>query len=423
MGRTFAALQIPLYRTFWLGTLVSFLGMQMQVIARGFLAYDLTGKNSALGLVMLGFGIPQFALGLWGGVIADRLPKRTTLIVAQLVIASNSAWVATMIATGHITLWMLVVASVVQGAGFAFVGPARQAFIGDLVGREHIGNAVVLQQMSMNSTRIIGPGLAGAFIGIHFIGLAGVYYMTTLGFIVACITMWRLPAGNPKPREFERSPLADLRDGISYVRRRPAILNLILTSFVVIMIAFPYQSFLPSVAKDTYGVGAGGLGALSTATAVGAIICTVLVAAYSHHKKAWFFAPVIAVAFGLSLVLFAATSSFALGLLALVLVGGLAAAFQSLNNSLTMSYTDEEYHGRVQSMTMMSWSLFGMASLPIGFIADHIGIRETLAYMGIIAAVLTVVITLIGRAQGAEKDRTLAAGMTPSRIPARGRGH
>jgi MFS family permease len=409
MRRTFVALSNPLYRTLWFGTLFSFLGMQMQVIARGYLAYDLTGKNSALGLVMLGFGVPQFILGLWGGVLADRLPKRNTLIVAQLVIATNSAWLATMIATGHIAFWMLVFASVVQGAGFAFVGPARQAFIGDLVGREHIGNAVVLQQMSMNSTRIVGPGLAGAFIGIHFIGLAGVYYMTTIGFIIACITMWQLPAGGPRLRTIARSPVADLRDGLGYVWHRPAILNLILTSFVVVMIAFPYQSFLPSVAKDIYGVGAGGLGALSMATAVGAVACTIGVAAYASHRRAWHAAPVLAVAFGLSLVGFAATSHFVPGLFALVAVGGLAAAFQSLNNSLTMSYTDEAYHGRVQSMTMMSWSLFGIAALPIGYIADHIGIRETLAIMGLIAAGLSIIITLIGRAQGAERDRFAAS--------------
>jgi MFS family permease len=400
-GRTFVALGNPLYRTLWLGTLFSFLGMQMQVIARGYLAYDLTGKNGALGLVMLGFGVPQFVLGLWGGVLADRLPKRNTLIVAQTVIALNSAWLATMIAIDVVEFWMLIVSSVIQGAGFAFVGPARQAFIGDLVGREHIGNAVVLQQMSMNSTRIVGPGLAGAFIGIHFIGLAGVYYMTTIGFILACATMARLPAGAPRARSIVRSPAADLRDGFGYVLHRPAILNLILTSFVVVMIAFPYQSFLPSVAADIYHVGAGGLGTLSSATAIGAVVCTVGVAAYAGHHRAWYVAPVLAVAFGLSLVAFAATSSYHVGLVTLVGVGGLAAAFQSLNNSLTMSYTDEEYHGRVQSMTMMSWSLFGIVSWPIGILADHIGIRETLALMGVTAAGLAIVITLFGSVRGA----------------------
>ncbi|HMO53838.1 MAG TPA: MFS transporter, partial [Tepidiformaceae bacterium] len=141
----------------WIGTTFSFLGMQMQVVARGYLAFELTGKNSALGGVMLAFGVPQLLLGLWGGVLADRLPKRNLLLVCQGIIALNSAWVAFMIHADRIEYWMLIVAGVVQGAGFAFVGPARQAFIGDLVGRQSIGNAVVLQPLSMNSTRVIGP--------------------------------------------------------------------------------------------------------------------------------------------------------------------------------------------------------------------------------------------------------------------------
>ncbi len=95
--------------------------MQMQVVARGYLAYDLTGKNSALGAVMIAFGVPQLVLGLWGGVLADRLPKRNLLLVCQMIIALNSAWVATMIELDRIEFWMLVVAGFVQGAGFAFV--------------------------------------------------------------------------------------------------------------------------------------------------------------------------------------------------------------------------------------------------------------------------------------------------------------
>ena len=167
--------------------------VQMQVIARGYLAYDLTGKNSALGGVMLAFGLPQLLLGPWGGVFADRLPKRNLIIATQGIIAANSLWIAVLISTGAIEYWHLVAAGVVQGAGFAFMGPARQAFTGDLVGREAIGNAVVLQQLSMNSTRVLGPSVAGAFIGISVIGIAGVYFVTTIGFFLATFTMLRLP--------------------------------------------------------------------------------------------------------------------------------------------------------------------------------------------------------------------------------------
>lgn len=416
--RTFYALENSQFRLLWIGTLFSFLGMQMQVVARGYLAYDLTGKNSALGAVMLAFGVPQLLLGLWGGVLADRLPKRNLLFVCQGIIALNSAWVAVMLGLGQLEYWMLIVAGVVQGSGFAFVGPARQAFIGDLVGRDSIGNAVVLQQLSMNSTRVIGPSLAGAFIAVAFIGTAGVYIMTTAGFFIAMFTLLRLPPGNPGPRETPASPLADLADGVRYVAKRPSILLLILTSFAVITIGFPYQSFLPSVAKDVYGVGSGGLGMLQSAGAVGAVVATMLVATYANNSKAWVAQPLLAVAFGLSLVGLGIAPNFALGLAAMVSVGALAGGFQGINNSLTMSSTDAAYHGRVQSISMLSWSMFGLAALPIGILADHIGIQQTMVVMGVVVVSLVVLLQLFGRSDAVATDRHARAHMTERRARA-----
>lgn len=403
--RTFYSLENSQFRLLWLGTLFSFLGMQMQVIARGYLAYDLTGKNSALGGVMIAFGAPQLLLGLWGGVLADRLPKRNMLIVCQVIIATNSAWVATMIQMGRIEYWMLIVAGVVQGAGFAFIGPARQAFIGDLVDRSSVGNAVVLQQLSMNSTRVIGPSVAGAMIGIAFIGTAGVYFVTTIGFILATITMLRLPPGNPRPRENPVSPLTDMADGIRYVRSRPSIALLILTSFAVIMIGFPYQSFLPSIAADVYNVGGGGLGVLQSFAAVGAVIATLLVAAYAEHRRAWIAQPLAAIAFGASLIGLGIAPNFWFGLLAMTAVGALASSFQGLNNSLTMSSTDPQYQGRVQSISMLSWSLFGLMALPIGILADGIGIQRTMILLGAAVMGLVVLLQSFGRTERVAQDR------------------
>lgn len=378
--------------------------MQMQVIARGYLAYDLTGKNSALGGVMLAFGLPQLFLGLWGGVLADRLPKRNLLVVCQVVIAVNSAWLATMIELGLVEYWMLIVAGVVQGAGFAFIGPARQAFISDLVGKDAVGNAVVLQQLSMNSTRVIGPSIAGAMIAIPLIGVAGVYYVTTAGFVLATVTMLRLPSGNPR-RTDRPSPLADMIEGLRYVKSRPSILLLILTSFSVVMIGFPYQSFLPSISKDVYHVGAGGLGTLSSVGAIGAVVSTIGVATWASHRRAWAAQPLLALAFGVAIIAFGFASNLLLGLVMMVFVGGLASAFQSLNNSLTMSYTDPDFHGRVQSISMLSWSLFGLVALPIGILADHIGIRETLMLQGGVVLLLVLSLQVMGRTASVAADR------------------
>ncbi len=403
--RTFCSLENAQYRMLWMGTLFSFLGMQMQIIARGFLAFDLTGRNTALGAVMLAFGIPSLVFTLWGGVLADRLPRRRTLLVSQSVIGLNAGWIALMIALGLIEFWMLLVASFVQGVGFAFMGPARQAFIGNLVGREAVGNAIVLQQLSMNGTRVVGPALAGVFISIWFIGLGGVYFMTTLGFLIAIYTTLRLPPGEPEARTEATSPMADLVDGLRYVRSRPSVAILILTSFALTAFAFPFQSFLPSLAIDIYDSGSRGLGVLSSIQAVGAVIAIVIVAGIASQPRAWHLQPVLALGFGAAVALLGFASNFVMGLLAIAVVGAFSAAFQSLNNALSISLSDGRYHGRVQSLSMLSWSLFGIASMPIGILADAIGIRQTLMLMGALGVAAVFVLRFVGQLWGAEEDR------------------
>ena len=419
LRRTFLALENPQFRLLWIGTTASFLGMQMQVIARGYLAFDLTGKNTALGAVMLAFGIPSLVFTLWGGVLADRLPKRRTLIVSQAVIGANAAWIAAMIAFDMIAFWMLLVAAFVQGVSFAFMGPARQAFSASLVGRGAVGNAVVLQQLSMNGTRMIGPSIAGVFISIQVIGLEGTYLMTTIGFAIAIVTSLWLPRGEPLARDgAARSPIGDLVDGLRYVARRPSVAILILTSFALTGLAFPFQSFLPSLAADVYGSGSRGLGVLSSFQAVGAVAAVVFVAAVASSRHAWRLQPVLALGFGGSVMLLGFTSTLAMGLLAIIVVGAFSAGFQSLNNALSITLSDERYHGRVQSLTALSWSLFGIASAPIGVIADAIGIRETLVLMGAASIGCVVLLRFAGQVWGAEEDRRVPAGREAGEVRA-----
>jgi len=393
----------------WAGTLFSFLGMQMQVLARGYLAYDLTGRNSALGGVMIAFGIPQLLLGLVGGVVADRFPKRTVLWISQGLIAANSAWIASMIWLGWIDYWMLLVAGGVQGAGFAFVGPARQAFIGELVGREAVANAVVLQQLSMNGTRVFGPSVAGVLIGVAFVGVGGVYLGTTIGFAIAMLSMIPLPRGEPREDASREPAIRNLEGGIRYALGRPQISVLLLTSFFIVMLGFPYLSFLPSLVAGEYGAGADALGAISSSSAVGAVIATIFVASMSGSPRVWFLQPLMGAVFGLALIALSTTPGLVAGLAVMFVVGGAGSAFQSLNNSLTMQLTDQPYQGRVMSLAGLSWSFFGFASLPLGFLADAIGLRDTLMIMGALCVLSIVFVSILGRARNVAADRIIPA--------------
>jgi predicted MFS family arabinose efflux permease len=394
---TFGALRDPQYRLLWLGGLVSFLGVQMQFIARGWLAFDLTGSNKGLGAVYLGFGVPMLLLTPWGGVAADRLSKRRVLMACQLSLAISSGIVAVAISLDMITYPLLIASAVIQGAGFSFLGPARMAFTGELVGPNRLANAIVLQQMSMNGTRIFGPSIAGALIGIAFFGVAGVYYVTTVLMLMALAVSIQLPAGLARADRPVASPFSELADGVRYLFRRPVLLLLVLTSFIVVMIAFPYVAFLPTLAEEAFDVGASGYGLLSGASAVGALVASLFIASRADGPRAWRMQTVAGACFGLGIILLAVAPSFPLALLAILFAGGASSAFQSLNNALVLGASEPAYHGRIQSLMMLSFSGFGMAALPLGALADAVGLRETMAGMGAVSAAAIVVYAVVRR--------------------------
>ena len=394
---TFGALRDPQYRLLWLGGLVSFLGVQMQFIARGWLAFDLTGSNKGLGAVYLGFGVPMLLLTPWGGVAADRLSKRRVLMACQLALAISSGIVAVAISLDMITYPLLIASAVIQGAGFSFLGPARMAFTGELVGPNRLANAIVLQQMSMNGTRIFGPSIAGALIGIAFFGVAGVYYVTTVLMLMALAVSIQLPAGLPRADRPVASPFSELADGVRYLFRRPVLLLLVVTSFVVVMIAFPYVAFLPTLAEEAFDVGASGYGLLSGASAVGALLASLFIASRADGPRAWRMQTIAGACFGLGIVLLALAPSFPLALVAILFAGGASSAFQSLNNALVLGASEPAYHGRIQSLMMLSFSGFGMAALPLGALADAVGLRQTMAGMGAVSAGAIVVYAIVRR--------------------------
>ena len=406
--KTFASLSIPAYRRLWMAGLLAFLAVQSQMIARGWLARKLTGTNAGLGAVYLGFGIPMLLATPWGGVAADRMSKRHLMLFSQFLLTASAAWVAVAVAFDFIEYWMLIATAALQAVGFAFMGPARMAFTGELVGREALPNAVVLGQMSLNSTRIIGPALAGILIGTAYVGTAGVYFLSVglTGF--AMFLTLSLPAGSPDPNRQQRSPFAELADGVSYVRQRPEIGLLILTSFAVVMLAFPYVAFLPTLADEIFKTGSTGYGAMSAVSAVGALGASFLIAGRAGGPQASRVQGIAGLAFGATLGLLAVAPWFAVALVVVMLVGGAASAFQSMNNSLVLGLADLEYHGRVQSLMMLSFSGFGLAALPLGLVADAIGIRATLAAMGGVTVAAMGLSILARRRRGFEQ--ALAAG-------------
>lgn len=381
-------MSVPAYRQlFWSAAIVIF-GVMGQAVARGWLAKELTGSNAGLGGVMLVFGLSMLVATPAGGVAADRYPKRTVLLAAVLALMTSSLLLGAAVITGVIAYWMLLVTSGVQAAAFAFYLPARIAYISEVVPGAMIQNAIVVAQMAQEGMRVVAPALAGVLIGVSWFGVGGVFVGAGVASGVAAAFVFGLP--NLPPRDVERqSPVRELADAARYLRRTPGLGVIALLTVGVVMVGFPYLTFLPTLADDRYGVGATGFGIMSGVAGLGALVAGFLDASFNGGTRPWRTIGFAGLAFGASLAVLGLAETYEVALVALFAVGASGLVFQTSTQSLMLRLSALEYHGRLQSMVILGFSGFGLAALPLGLLADAITLRWTFAGMGGLIVVMT----------------------------------
>ncbi len=284
--RTFSSLSLPSFRNFWLGMLLQQGAMQMQMLARGYFVFELTGSPALLGVVSVAGAGPSLVLGLFGGVLADRMDKKRVVQWGQKASMLLALFIALSITTDTITWQHLVGASVVQGALLPVMMPARQAIVPQLVPREWLMNAVALGSMAMSFTTLAGPAVAGGII--VWLGIDGVYYAVTAMFAGSLIFTGLLPSFPPRARDpGEKRPpvLEDLKEGLRYVRGKKVILQLLLMAFATMMLAMPIRMALPIFAKETFSVGAAGLGIMLSFIGVGGLVGALFIASAGNVAR------------------------------------------------------------------------------------------------------------------------------------------
>lgn len=391
---TFKALTHREYRILWIGTTMAFLAFMMSSVVQSLVAYDLTGKNGAVGLVAVGMGVSTILVSPFGGVIADRLSKRRLLFVGQTLIGINFAAVGTLILTDQITIAALVASTFVMGTIFAFVGPARQAWIGDLLAPQDLANGIALQQVAMTAARIFGPFLASGLAGLALVGTGGVYLFMGALFAFVVFTLALLPPTQPRPRRDGVSILGDMKLGVSHMIERPRLLLLSLSFIGMIMAGYSYFVVLPGFLKNELGRDPGDIGWLLGISAVSGLAATIGLAGMASSRHAWKLMLLGGALLGVSLMLLAAAGNFQHALGAMLLVGAGSSAFQMLNNALVMQESDQAYYGRVMSVTMLAWGFNGLAGYPFGRLADASGERTTLLAMGLLVLFATLLTAL-----------------------------
>ncbi len=379
----FVVLRHTQYRLLFAGTTLAMLAFGMMQVAQGVVAFELTGKNSAVGFVFLGQGISMLLLSPVGGTLSDRISKKKLLTSAQFVIGAMFA----LIATGLITILILAGASLILGCMYSIMGPTRQAWVGDLLHGEDLARGVALQQLMMNSTRIVGPLLAGLLVAIDGIGTAGTYFAMAALFAGVVMVLMRMAPAPPRLRETPSSVTADLSDGFRYIWAEREVRMLALVFVGIVLSGFSYQAIMPGYLENALDHPASHLGILYGAIAAGGIVVTLVLAARPPSRPSaamLLFGAALAVCIGG----LAIAPGFAAALGAGAAVGAASSGFQMLNNVSLMQRSDPKYFGRVMAVTMMAFGVNSIVAYPVGMIADVIGERATLA--GLAAVCFTV---------------------------------
>ena len=369
--------------------------MQMQMLSRGYLVYDMESSGSLLGLVNVGASIPMLVLPLFGGVLADRVNRKRIIQAGQIVAALIAFSVFVLIRTERIEWFHLLVSSIMQGAVFALMMPARQALIPQLVGKGLLSNALALNTAAMSATTLAAPSVAGVLYG--YFGPSNVYLLIGVLSLGSCIaTLFVRHRGeiesdvknhNVQGKGKIKDLLSDITEGLKYVRSQRLIMVLLIMALATTVLAQPFRFLMPIFVVDVYKLGPESMGLLMSVMGLGALVGSIYIAAHGNKNRGKI---LLAGSFisGLSLLGVAVIPIYMLAVLFMVPLGLGDASRRTIIMTLIMEKSEERYRGRVMSIFMLNFGLMPLGVLPAGVISDLFGGQVAI---GILAVMLIMV--------------------------------
>jgi MFS family permease len=372
----FAAMRHRNYRLWFAGQLISLMGTWMQSTAQGFLLYELTRSTAYLGYAQFANGAPSLLLMLYGGVIADRAPRRTLLLLAQTAMMLLAVALAVLTFSGKVQPWHILVLAFLLGIANAFDAPARQSFVLEMVGREDMTNAIALNSTMFNIGTVAGPAIAGL---VYVLGAGWCFALNAVSFlaVIAALLAMRLPPA--PPRRQNDSALAEIRAGLGYVRGNVVVRTAIFQLGAVSFFGVGVVALLPAWAVAVLGGGAALNGFLQSARGLGAVAGALTLAAVGGFIPRGRIAAVASLALPFALLAFAVSRWQPLSLLTMTLVGICFMSFANSANALVQSRTPDDLRGRVMSIfTFTFFGLMPVGSLVAGEAAERFGEPPTL---------------------------------------------
>jgi MFS family permease len=378
----------------------------MQSIAQAWLVLQITGSGVALGLTVALQFLPVLLVGAWGGLVADRVDKRRLLVGTQAAAGVLALVLGTVTALGVVQLWIIYVLALGLGAVNALDNPARRAFVVEMVGAEHVSNAVSLSSAMFMAARVIGPAISGLVIAGF--GVSWCFFANGVSYSAAVIAFLAMRENEFFSVEPVPKRKGQLREGLRYAWSTPALRLVLVLTAVIGTLAFNFQVVLPLLAKQTFSGGADTLGVLYASMSIGSVIGA-LVSAHEARATQRFVLGA-ALAFGAALVAAALAPTFGFELLVLVPVGAAGIAFTAMANGVLQTETAPEMRGRVAALFTVAF----LGSTPIGgpiigLVSQQLGARAGLWVGGIATLAVTVAAMAAIRRRREVRHRVMAS--------------
>lgn len=388
----FSSLKVRDFRYLWIGQVGSATAMHSDIVARSWLTWELTGSTVAVALVNVMRSVPMLALGLFGGVIADRFDKRKTLFFIQAWTLLIYLTMAIVVLSGIVELWHVYVYAFLIGIGFALNQPVRTSFVPQLVDRAHLLNALTLNSIAINSTRLLGPASIGFLI--VFAGGVGPAYAVSAAFyaVVLFSTLQIRPRPVQGDKKTRGSMVGQLFEGFRYMGKNRLVLALVVLGLGPLAFGHSYITMLPAFSEQVLNRGADGVGIIPSVAAIGGLVGGLVIASRGdipHKGRLMLLAGLI---YGGALMAMSFVHWLWLVFPIVIVIGASQTTFRASNNSTILEASPERMHGRMISVTMMDTALGPVAALAGGFVADQYGVSAGIFFLGAACAAIIVVV-------------------------------
>jgi len=389
----FSSLKVRYFRIYWLGMFVSLVGTWIQTVAQSWLIFQLTNSAFLLGVVGFLGSIPIFVLSLFGGVLADRINKRNILIFTQAAFMLLAFLLAVLTQFKFIMPAQIMFIALLNGVIMAFDAPARQSIVVELVGREHLFNAITLNSVAFNSSRIIGPAIAGVLIST--IGMSGCFYLNGISFLAVIIALFYIKFGKSIVRN-NNSAFRDIKEGLVFISHHRLILALVSVVAAISLFGISYIMLMPVFASHVLGVGVKGLGVLMSSTGIGALLGALGLARLGNFRSKGRLLIWSVFLFSVSLMVFSLSKGYFLSIFALIFVGCCSVIPIALVNTLLQVSVPDEFRGRVMSLFMITFAgIMPFGNLIAGTLAQSWGVSAALFFCGLVCLVLFSLINFL----------------------------